>query len=59
MTMWMVRAEVDGRHYQPFLEHGVVAIGWEDVGDLDQSKRGHRRPPAHGRPGYQHPAFRP
>ena len=38
MTMWMVRAEVDSRLYQPFLEHGVVAIGWAGVGNLDQYK---------------------
>ena len=38
MTMWMVRAEVDSRLYQPFLEHSVVAIGWADVGNLDQYK---------------------
>ena len=36
MTMWMVRAEIDSRLYQPFLEHGVVAIGWAEVGDLNQ-----------------------
>ena len=34
MTMWMVRAEEGSRLYQPFLEQGVVAIGWSDVGDL-------------------------
>lgn len=36
MTMWMVRAEVDNRLYQPFLEKGIVAIGWAKIGDLNQ-----------------------
>ena len=34
MTMWMVRAESDGSLFQPFIEKGLVAIGWTDVGDL-------------------------
>ena len=36
MTMWMVRAGVGNRLYQSFLERGFVAIGWTNVGDLDQ-----------------------
>ena len=34
MTMWMVRAESDGILFQPFIDKGLVAIGWSDVGDL-------------------------
>ena len=34
MTMWMVRAESDGRLFQPFIDKGLVAIGWPDMGDL-------------------------
>ena len=34
MTMWMVRAESDGRLFQWFVAQSVVAIGWSDVGDL-------------------------
>ena len=34
MTMWMVRAASDSSLFQPFISHGVVAIGWADVGDL-------------------------
>ena len=34
MTMWMVRAESDGSLFQPFIEKGLVAIGWSGVGDL-------------------------
>lgn len=36
MTMWMVRAESDGSLFQPFIDQGLVAIGWSDVGDLGQ-----------------------
>ena len=32
MTMWMVRAASDSSLFQPFISHGVVAIGWADVG---------------------------
>lgn len=38
MTMWMVRAESDGSLFQPFLDRGLVAIGWPNVGDLGQFK---------------------
>lgn len=34
MTMWMVRAASDSSLFEPFISHGVVAIGWPDVGDL-------------------------
>lgn len=36
MCMWMVRAERDGSLFQPFIERGVVAIGWSELGDLSQ-----------------------
>lgn len=36
MTMWMVRAESDGSLFQPFVDKGLVAIGWSDLGDLGQ-----------------------
>jgi len=36
MTMWMVRAGRGNRLFEPFLERGVVAIGWEDLGDLSR-----------------------
>ena len=36
MTMWMVRAESDSSLFQPFISHGVVAIGWAEVGDLHE-----------------------
>lgn len=36
MTMWMVRAGVGNVLFQPFLEQGVVAIGWPAVGDLSR-----------------------
>ncbi len=38
MTMWMVRAESDGSLFQPFIDKGLVAIGWPDVGDLGRFK---------------------
>ena len=34
MTMWMVRAESDGRLFRPFIDKSLVAIGWPDLGDL-------------------------
>jgi len=34
MTMWMVRAERRGALYGEFVERGIVAIGWSDLGDL-------------------------
>lgn len=34
--MWMVRAEIGNRLFHPFIDKGVVAIGWPDVGDLSQ-----------------------
>ena len=34
MTMWMVRAESDGSLFQPFIDKGIVAIGWPKLGDL-------------------------
>ena len=36
MTMWMVRAESDGSLFRPFIDEGLVAIGWPDVGDLSR-----------------------
>ena len=36
MTMWMVRAESDGRLFRPFIDKGLVAIGWPDLGDLSR-----------------------
>lgn len=36
MTMWMVRAESDGRLFQPFIKKGRVAIGWPALGDLSR-----------------------
>ncbi|BCH29598.1 restriction endonuclease [Mesorhizobium sp. L-8-10] len=32
---WMVRAERKGRLYDVFKERGVVAIGWHEIGSLD------------------------
>jgi restriction system protein len=37
-VMWMVRAASGGRLADEFKEQGVVAIGWGDIGDLDQYK---------------------
>ena len=34
MTMWMVRAESDGRLFRPFIDKSLVAIGWPELGDL-------------------------
>lgn len=34
--MWMVRAASGGRLADEFVEKGVVAIGWKDLGDLSQ-----------------------
>ena len=34
MTMWMVRAEVGSRLFRPFMDKGLVAVGWPEVGDL-------------------------
>ncbi len=31
--MWMVRAGRGGRHFADFVEHGVVALGWAQIGD--------------------------
>ena len=36
MTMWMVRAGVGNRSFDPFMEKNLVSIGWADIGDLDQ-----------------------
>ena len=36
MTMWMVRAGVGNRSFDPFMENNLVSIGWSDVGDLTQ-----------------------
>lgn len=36
MTMWMVRAKSDGSLFQPFVDKGLVAIGWSELGDLGQ-----------------------
>lgn len=36
MTMWMVRAESDGRLFRPFIDKRRVAIGWPDLGDLSR-----------------------
>ena len=35
-TAWMVRAAEGGRLADDFRERGVVAIGWTDLGDLNQ-----------------------
>lgn len=35
MTIWMVRAGVGNTLFQPFLEKGIAAIGWAEVGDLN------------------------
>jgi len=35
-TMWMVRAGQHAHLYNEFKEKGIVAIGWNDVGDLSQ-----------------------
>ncbi|WP_182085958.1 restriction endonuclease [Aureimonas sp. ME7] len=32
---WMVRAERNGRLYDPFKEEGLVAIGWHEIGSLE------------------------
>lgn len=37
-VMWMVRAASGGRLADEFQEQGVVAIGWGDIGDLNQYK---------------------
>jgi len=34
MALWMVRAENDGRLLEPFFTKNIVAIGWNEVGDL-------------------------
>jgi restriction system protein len=36
--MWMVRSASGGSVADAFKEHGVVAIGWGDIGDLNQYK---------------------
>lgn len=36
-TLWMVRAGRGSEHIDAFLEHGVVAIGWPDLGDLSKT----------------------
>lgn len=35
-NMWMVRAASGGRLADEFKDKGIVAIGWEDVGDLSR-----------------------
>lgn len=35
MTMWMVRAEVGGALFDEFVQNGVVAIGWSEIGSLE------------------------
>ena len=36
MTMWMVQAASDGSRFRPFVDQGLVAIGWSELGDLSQ-----------------------
>lgn len=33
-TMWMVRAGEDGSLIEEFVDHGYVAVGWHELGDL-------------------------
>ncbi len=37
-SMWMVRAERNGRLFDDFKEKSVVAIGWHEIGSLDRMK---------------------
>ena len=37
-SMWMVRSASGGRLADEFKDRGVVAIGWSDIGDLNQYK---------------------
>lgn len=37
-SMWMVRSASGGSLADAFKEHGVVAIGWGEIGDLNQYK---------------------
>lgn len=37
-SMWMVRAATGGRLADEFAEKGIVAIGWNDIGDLTKYK---------------------
>jgi len=36
--MWMIRAEVGGRLFDAFKEKGVAAIGWGEIGSLENLK---------------------
>ena len=38
MSFWVVRAGKHGENEEYALEHNVVAIGWEDVGDIGKIK---------------------
>ncbi|WOG27879.1 hypothetical protein [Endozoicomonas sp. 8E] len=37
MTGWMIRAGMGGQYFEDF-ERGYLAIGWNDLGDLNQLK---------------------
>ncbi len=37
-TMWMVRSATGGRLADAFVEANLIAIGWADIGDLNQYK---------------------
>ena len=34
-TTWMVRAGRNSRYFTNFIENGLVAIGWTELGDID------------------------
>jgi len=36
MTMWMVRAGVDCCYVDKFIKHGVAALGWGSIGNIEK-----------------------
>ena len=34
MNVWMVRAGRGGNVVQSFRDHGVIVIGWKDIGEV-------------------------
>ena len=37
MHYWLIRAGEKGKYFSEFIEHGAVAIGWSDLGDLSRA----------------------
>jgi restriction system protein len=38
MTLWMVRAGINGAYAETFLEKGIVGMGWVEIGSIEKVK---------------------